>query len=79
MKTNEFMRKSLIFGTEYNYFDTVKIKNMNQAAAYMENGVYPVDIKVYRDDENKSKRMIAYFFNKDESKEVFEKWCNYDL
>lgn len=73
----EFYRKSLILGKEYNFFNTVKIKNLNQAAAYIEAGIFPVDIRVCRNEQDK--RMIVYYFDKDESKEVFDKWCNYEL
>lgn len=77
MSNNEFKRKSLIHNKEYNYFDTVKIKNPNQAAAYIEAGIVPVDIRVQKNEEGK--RIIVYYFDKEETKEVFSKWCNYEL
>jgi hypothetical protein len=58
---SKFNRKSLITGVEYNYFDMVKIKNFNQAAAYIEAGIFPKDIRVNRDMENR--RIIVYYFD----------------
>lgn len=74
---DEFYRTSNLTGRTYNFFETVKIKNMNQAAAYIENDVFPIDVRAGR--EENGKRVIMFYFDKQESKEVFDKWCNYEL
>ena len=63
---------------EYDLFSCVKIVNIQQACAYMDNGVYPVDIKTSIDNKT-NKRCVVFYFDKNESKEVYDKWCNYQL
>lgn len=74
---NSFVRKSNLTHEEYDYFKTVKIKNVNQASAYIEHDVFPEDIRVERTEDNK--RVIVFYFDKEKSKDVFDKWCNYEL
>ena len=73
---DEFIRKSGLTGKEYNVFDCVRILNDFQARAYMNNGVSPVDVKL----TNETGRLqFIYFFNKEETAELYQKWRNYDL
>lgn len=74
---DEYFRESRLDGKMYNYFETVLIKNINQAAAYIENGVIPVDIVPFKD--NNGKRTLGFYFYRKETKEVFDKWCKYEL
>lgn len=73
----EFFRLSTVTGKTYNYFETIKIYNLQQAMAYVENEVFPVDIKIVRDKENK--RCLVWYFNQADTKEIYDKWCNYEL
>jgi hypothetical protein len=70
--------KSNISQCEYDLFSCVKIVNIQQACAYMENGIYPVDVKSSIDNKT-NKRCVVFYFDKNESKEVYDKWCNYEL
>lgn len=76
--SEECLVKSHISQDEYNLFSCVKIVNIQQACAYMENGIYPVDIKPSIDTKT-NKRCVVFLFDKNESKEVYDKWCNYQL
>lgn len=51
--------------------NVVKIVNLKQVGLYIKNGIKPIDIE-YTD-------RLVFIFNKDETKEVFDKWCNYKL
>lgn len=75
---DEFYRKSTVTGKSYDVFKTVKILNIQQACSYMDNDVFPVDIKV-SEDQRSHKRCLVFYFDRDESKEVYDKWCNYEL
>ncbi len=44
----------------------------------MENDILPVDVKVSTDPKT-NKRCVVFYFDKDESREVYDKWCNYEL
>ena len=74
----EYLRYSRLTGKKYNVFECVKIYNMNQAMAYFDNGVLPVDIKI---GENKStgKPIFIFYFIKEETKDVYEAWINHSL
>ena len=76
-KYDEFYRFSTVTGKSYDVFKTVKILNILQAASYMDNEVFPVDIRVSR-DENK-RRCLVFYFDREESKKYYELWCNYQL
>ncbi len=74
---DEFLKYSRITGRKYNVFDTIRILNLSQGMAYIENGVLPVDITVSR---NKSgNRCLVFYFIKDDTLEVYDKWCKYEL
>lgn len=75
---DKFYRKSTVTGRSYDIFQTVKILNIKQVCCYMENDVFPVDIKISVDNETK-KKCLVFYFNKEESKEVYEKWRKYEL
>lgn len=74
---DEFFRISTVTGKSYDVFKTIKIRNMNQAGAYMENDVFPVDIKIERTSDNK--RCLVFYFYKEETKDVYDRWCKYEL
>ena len=76
--SESFIVKSPVTQREYDLFACVKIINIQQACAYMDNGVLPVDIKSSTDNKT-GKRCVVFYFDKNESKEVYDKWCNYQL
>lgn len=75
---DEFYRKSTVTGKSYDVFKTVKILNIQQACSYMDNDVFPVDIKVSI-DQRSGKKCLVFYFDREESKVVYDKWCNYEL
>ena len=52
--------------------------NIKQQIAYMSAGVYPVDMYVSIDDKTNNS-IIVMIFLKEDTKEVYQKWCNYEL
>ena len=76
--SEELFVKSLVTQKEYNIFNAVKIVNIQQACAYIEHDVLPVDIKVSTDPKT-NKRCVVFYFDKTESRDVYDKWCNYAL
>lgn len=76
--SDKFFRRSTVTGKSYDIFKTVKILNIQQACSYMENEVFPVDIKISIDNKTK-KKCLVFYFDREESKDVYDKWCNYTL
>lgn len=74
MNENSFVRKSLVTHLEYDYFKCIKILNFSQAEFYIENGVELKDI-IFQDDRRNGKKMLVFYFYKDETKEIYDKWC----
>ena len=50
-----------------------RIVNPKQAGAYMEHGVYPIDMYVGYN------HTIVYVFVDEDTKDLYEKWVNYEL
>lgn len=69
---DEFYRMSTVTGKKYNIFETVKILNINQCIYYMQNGFYPVDIKISQNE--KGNKCLVFYYNKDETKKIYEDW-----
>ena len=59
---------------EINICETVKIINPAQVLKYMKTGIKPIDVFC---DYNTDK--IVYVFTKQETKELYTKWINYEL
>lgn len=74
----EFFRKSGLTHQTYDVFKMVRILNIQQAAAYINNGVFPIDIIVDLDEKTKQRRLV-FLFDREGSKSVYDKWCNYEL
>jgi hypothetical protein len=70
--------KSNIAGIEYNSTESVRIVNQKQQLFYLSNKVYPIDIYTSYDGKN-DRKIIVMIFKKDETKELYQKWCNYDV
>ena len=69
---DEFYRMSTVTGKKYNIFETVKILNINQCIYYMQNGFYPVDIKISQNE--KENKCLVFYYNKNETKKIYEDW-----
>ena len=76
--SEHYLTKSSVTQREYDLFNAVKIVNIQQACAYIEHDVFPVDIKTSVDAKT-GKRCVVFYFDKTESKDVYDKWCNYEL
>lgn len=70
--------KSNISSIEYVSSDVVRIINPKQQSFYLSNEVYPIDIYTSY-DEKSNKKLIVMIFEKNKTKELYKKWCNYDL
>lgn len=49
----------------------IKIVNYKQASMYIKYGIKPIDL-YYTDT-------LVFIFNRNETKEVYDKWCKYEL
>ena len=65
-------------GKMYYASDAIRIIDPYQAVCYWINGVIPLDIYPSRNRET-NKPVLVFVFNKAETKEVFDKWCNHEL
>ena len=68
---DEYYRTSTVTGRSYDVFKTVKILNIQQACSYMDNDVFPVDIKVSI-DQRSGKKCLVFYFDREESKWTLE-------
>lgn len=70
--------KSNLAPIEYTLRDAVRIVNPKQYLYYISNGVYPIDIYSSYDEKN-DRKIIVMIFEKENTKELYQKWCNYDV
>lgn len=63
---------------EYNQNEVVRICNVKQQIFYLSSGIYPIDIYTSFDDKN-DRKIIVMIFEKDKTKELYQKWLNYDV
>ena len=63
---------------DYLHDEVVRIINQKQCMLYIKNKVYPIDIYTSLDDKT-DKDVIVMIFLKEDTKDVFQKWCNYEL
>lgn len=63
---------------DYLPHEVVRIVNMKQCLLYIKSGVYPIDIYASIDDKT-DKAILAMVFLKDDTTDVYKKWCNYEL
>jgi hypothetical protein len=70
--------KSNLAEIEYNSTESVRIVNQKQQLFYLSNEVYPIDIYTSYDGKN-DRKIIIMIFRKNETKELYQKWCNYDV
>lgn len=63
---------------DYLPYEVIRIVNPKQYILYIKNGVFPID--VYPSiDEKTSKDILAMVFLREDTTEVYKKWCNYEL
>ena len=62
----------------YTQNEVVRIVNQKQYLTYIKNGVYPIDIYASI-DEKTDNTILAMIFLKEDTSEVYKKWCNYEL
>ena len=70
--------KSHLKPRDYAPREVVRIVNPKQYLLYIKNGVYPIDMSTSIDDDN-GNIILAMIFLKEDTTEVYKKWCNYDL
>lgn len=63
---------------DYRIDEVVRIRNIKQQQLYMDNGVYPIDIYPSYDDKS-DKKITIMIFEKERTKELYKKWCDYEL
>lgn len=63
---------------DYSNKEVVRIVNLKQQIFYIDSGVYPVDLYASYDDQN-DRKIIVMIFAKEDTNEVYKKWCNHDL
>lgn len=63
---------------DYLPHEVVRIVNMKQALLYIKSGIYPIDIYTSIDDKTNN-AILAMVFLKEDTAEVYKKWCNYEL
>lgn len=73
----KFKRRSRITGEYYYLFESVRILNLKQVTAYIDNGIIPLDIYTSRDDDGKP--VLVFLFDREETKEVYDLWCKHEL
>lgn len=71
---DEYYRLSTVTGKKYDVFKCVKLLNLNQCMYYMQNGIYPVDIKITEND--KGNKCLVFYYNKEETQKIYEDWCS---
>lgn len=62
----------------YDTKDVVRIFNPKQRDLYLMNGIMPKDIYTSIDD-NTDEKILAYIFLKEDTREAYNKWLNYEL
>lgn len=64
--------------TDYTPKEVVRIVNPKQYLLYIKNNVYPIDMFTSVDAATNN-IILAMIFLKEDTAEVYKKWCNYDL
>lgn len=72
------MIQTNINARDYKYNEVVRICNVKQQIFYLSSSVYPIDIYTSYDDKN-DRKIIVMIFEKDKTKELYQKWLNYDV
>lgn len=72
------MIKTNIKSRDYLQNEVNRICNVKQQIFYMSSGVYPIDIYPSYDERN-DRKIIVMIFDRQDTKELYNKWKNYDV
>lgn len=72
------MIKTNLKSRDYDLRNVVRIVNNRQQILYIKNEVYPIDLYTSIDDKTGNSILVMIFL-KEETTEVYKKWCNYEL
>ena len=72
------MVKTHLKARDYSPKDVVRIDNQKQVLLYAKNEVYPIDMYTSIDDKTNNTILVMIYLKEDTS-EVYKKWCNYEL
>ena len=72
------MVKTHLKARDYSPKDVVRIVNQKQVLLYAKNNVYPIDMYASIDDKTNNTILVMIYLKEDTS-EVYKKWCNYEL
>ena len=61
----------------YNEKEIIRIYNRDQQTFYIDSGIYPIDLYPSYSPKN-DRKIIVMIFLKNDTKEVFMKWKNYE-
>ena len=61
----------------YNEKEIIRIYNRDQQTFYMDSGIYPIDLYPSYSPKN-DRKIIVMIFLKNDTKEVYMKWKNYE-
>lgn len=72
------MIKTNLKPRDYLIHEVVRIVNPKQYLLYIKNDVYPIDMYTSI-DEDTGNIILAVVFLKEETADVYKKWCNHEL
>jgi hypothetical protein len=72
------MIKTNIKSRDYETNEVCRIINPKQQLLYVKNGVYPLDIYTSIDAKT-GKDILVMIFSREESRDLYTMWCNYEL
>ena len=72
------MIKTNLKPRNYSIHEVVRIVNPKQYLLYIKNDVYPIDMYTSI-DEDTGNIILAVVFLKEETTDVYKKWCNNEL
>ena len=72
------MIKTNLKSRDYSIHEVVRIVNPKQYLLSIKNGVYPIDMYTSI-DEDTNNIILAVVFLKEETTDVYKKWCNHEL
>lgn len=72
------MIETNIKSRDYYLNEVNRICNIKQQIFYMDSGVFPIDIYPSYDDKN-DRKIIVMIFEKEKTKELYQKWKSYDV
>ena len=72
------MIKTNLKPRNYSIHEVVRIVNPKQYLLNIKNGVYPIDMYTSI-DEDTDNIILAVVFLKEDTTDVYKKWCNHEL